>query len=634
MDKPSVNGYLYVFDEFEVDPSERTCLQSGVSVPLTGKVFDLLVVFAENPARLLSKDELMEQVWRDEFVEEGNLARNVSTLRKALGDNGKEHKYIATVQGRGYRFLPGVVKTGAAEPSQIEVVLSPQERPSTSPRWILLIAAGLILLTTAWFGTQRLLTSKSQIKTLAVLPLKSLDSDDIYIGVGIANAVIQRVSQSHQVTVKPTSTILRYAKESGDALTAAKELNVDAVVDGTVQRSGDRLRVSINLLRTSDGTSLWAESFETANADIFAVQDRVAQHVADRLQLQIDSRQEITANNKYPANPSAYEFYIKGIVSLDERGYYKGAMPQMEETINLLNKSIEADPNYALSHAQLAWAYAWVAEFIDSSDSKWADLARNEIKRADELDPEIAETHLAKAQLYWSRYENYQYDGVIKELKIAHRLNPNTTHGEAAGIYGHFGLDEQALNELKQGREVDPSSRALKELEWILPSLRRDPDAWLEGVHKLGTESAYIYLDTWYYLRKGDLETAKKSIDERLPREQGSINFEWKEAMYRAVKGDYVRAEAEIESVIAATPVGDHLRHHMTYDAACIYALSGKSADAIRWLRETANTGYPDYPLFASDPFLDRIRSTPEFVRFLEEQKAQHERFEQEFGNG
>jgi len=637
----SVNDNRYVFDDFEVDTVNRTCARAGEPLPITGKVFDILAVFIENPGRLLSKDELLDRVWPNEFVEEGNLARNVSTLRRALGDNGKDHKYILTVPGHGYRFLPEVVRASApgVPETASEVIadghesLAPLEGRDHSNRWVLLVVAGLTLLTAAWFGSERFLKPADQIKNLVVMPLKSLDSGDSYLGVGIANAVIQKVSQSHQLTVKPTSAILRYATENSDALAAAKELNADAVLDGTVQRSGDRLRVSINLLRTADGTSLWAESFEMANADIFEVQDRVAQQVANRLQLHLDSGREIAADKKYPANPTAYEFYIKGIISLDQRGYYSDAMPQMLQTIDLLNKSIEADPNYALSHAQLGWAYTWIAEFMDASDPKWADLARKEIERADVLDPDIAETHLDKAVLYWSRYENYQYDAIIKELKIAHQLNPNTTHGEAAGIYGHLGLEEQALNELKQAREVDPGSQALKELEWILPALRGDADAWFEAIRTRENNSPYTYFGPWYYLRKGDLETAKKAIDEQFPKGQKYPDFQANEALYWSLKGDFSKAQSMIDPAVEMIPLGDHMRHHLTYDAACVYAIGGKSGEAVKWLRETADTGYPNYPLFARDPFLDRIRQSPEFIQFLAEQKTQWERFEQEFAD-
>lgn len=625
---PTADGYRFTFDEFEVNSAERTCTRSGIPVPIRGKVFDLLVAFVENPQRLLSKDELMEQVWSDEFVEEGNLARNVSTLRKALGDNDKTHRYISTVQGHGYRFLPDVVRTRQRHVNVAEATINGS--PQVSRRWILLVTAGLILLTAAWFGTERFLAKTSQIKTLAILPLKSLDEGDNFLGIGIADSVIRVISQAHQLTVRPTSAVLHYAKDDTDALTAAKELNADAVLDGTVQRSGDRLRVSINLLRTTDGASLWADNFDMPAEDVFAIQDKVAQQVAKRLQLHIDSAQKVGPENKYPANPIAYEFYLKGIFSLDQREDAEDALAQMQETIDYFKKSIEADPNYALAHAQLAWAYVWTAAFIDPSE-KWAELARQEIKRADDLDPHIAETHLAKAMLDWSLYGNYKNDDAIHELLIAQQLNPNSSHGELIGILGHLGLEEMASRELDRELEMEPASASLKELTIILPYLRGDADGWMTARQKFPA-GPFSHVDPWYYVHKGLLDEAKKSFDERSARLVTQPQMAASKALYLAEMGDLREAESEVTELISKLPIGDNRYHHLTYNAACIYALAGNSSEAVRWLRETAANGYPNYPLFARDPLLDHIRATPEFGQFLSEQKEQYERFRQEAG--
>jgi DNA-binding winged helix-turn-helix (wHTH) protein/TolB-like protein/tetratricopeptide (TPR) repeat protein len=639
------NGHLvdrlrFAFDEFEVDPTNRLLLRNGDEVPLTGKVFDVLLVFAENPGRLLAKEEIIEKVWDGSFVEEGNLARNVSTLRKALGDEGKDHKYIITVQGRGYRFAADVsrVENIDSEPADSPVSLSQkagipeQDGAKHFPRrWFLIISSAVLFLTAAvWIGGERFLTPTNQIKSLAVLPLKTLDAGDNYLGVGIADAVIRRVSQTRQLTVRPTSAVLHYVNNDTDGIAAAKELNADAVLEGTVQRAGDRLRVSVNLLRTGDGASLWADNFDMPAADIFVIQDNVARQVATRLRLHLNATQTTGSENEYPANPVAYEFYIKGIFSLDQRGGGEEALPQMQATIDLLKKAVEADPNYALAHAQLAWAYVWTAQFIEPAEPNWAELARQEIDKADELDADLAETHQAKAMLFWSKYENFQNDAAIRELLIAQQLNPNTSHGELAGILGHLGLEERAVRELNRALEIDPTSRSLKDLKLILPFLRSDADAWLIERQKKPLE--FTYYDPWYYLRKDDLDDAKKAIGERVPRGQKYPDFLMIQALYFALKGDFHESELRAPGIIAMIQPEDQSRHHVTYNAACIYALAGRSSEAVKWLRETADTGFPNYPLFARDPFLDPIRQNPEFVSFLAEQKDQFERFQQEFG--
>jgi len=634
----SAIGHRYVFDDFEIDPANRICLRVGEQVPMTGRVFDILLVFAENPGRLLGKDELIEKVWHGDFVEDGNLTRNVSTLRRALGDDSKDHKYIATVQGHGYRFIANVaeVKIGdglavteeTAALSQMDDRPKPIGRRQFSRKWIWAIPVASLLFAAVWIVKERSFTSAKQIKSLAVLPLKSLDASDNYIGVGIADAVINRISKTGQLTVRPTSAVLKFSKEDMDSLVAARQLNADAVLEGTVQRAGDRLRVSVNLLRAGDGASLWSDNFDMPATDIFVIQDKVAEQVGTRLQLRLNSTQTAGLNDKYPTNPVAYEFYIKGIFSLDQRGYEAEAMPQMETTINFFKKSIEADPNYALAHAQLAFAYVWTASF-QTEDPKWANLAREEIKRSQELNPQLAETHLANGMLLWSAYEGFQNDAAIRELLLAKQLNPNSSHGELAAIYGHIGLEDLASRELQRALDVDPTSQSLKDLTLFLPYLRGEADEWFSAYQKLYPGGN---VGPWYLLRKGRLDDANKVIDERLSTNPENYETFMQQALLLALKGDFRGAEARVPGIIAKIRLNDESRHHFTYDAACIYALGGKTGATVKWLKETAATGFPNYPLFERDPYLNRIRSAPEFVQFIADAKIQWQAYRQEFG--
>ena len=634
-----MNGYRYVFGDFEVDPANRICLRSGEQVPLTGRIFDILVVFAENPGRLLTKDELIEKVWGDDFVEDGNVARNVSTLRKALREDSKEPKYIATVQGRGYRFIAEVVHAGNANGLLVEPNVPPVtvvDTPNTMAKrklgrtWVWAIPVLTLLVVATWLARERFFTPRNQIKTLAVLPLKSLNPEDNYLGIGIADAVIRKISETGQVTVRPTSATFKYAKDNTDSLTAARELNTDAILEGTVQRSGERLRVTVNLLRASDGTSLWSDNFDLSTQDIFAIEDNLAQQVSSRLQLRLDPNRSAHLGEKYPTDPAAYESYVKGILSLDERGYGEEGMSRMQTTIAFFKKAIEVDPNYALAHAELAFAYVWTALFIDAGNSKWADLAREEIERSQELGPNLAETHLAKALLLWSAYDGYQNEAAIRELLLAKLLNPNVANGQLAATYAHIGLEDIAARELQRDLAIDPTSQSLKDLTLILPYLKADPDEWLAARQKTYPPDT---LPPWYFLQKGDLSEAQKSIAARLPIEHSNHQLLIQQALLFALKGQHQLAQQQVSGILAKIQTSDQNRHHSTYLAACIYALAGDAPNAVKWLRETANTGYPNYPLFARDRFLDRIRQTPEFRQFIAEQKTQWERCRQEFGD-
>jgi DNA-binding winged helix-turn-helix (wHTH) protein/TolB-like protein len=607
-------------------------------VPISGKVFDTLVVFVENPGRLLTKDELIERLWPDEFVEEGNLTRNVSSLRKALGDTNRHHRYIATIPGHGYRFIAEVASAenhavisddsqplaeiGAAPGAKVEGT----EHESHKVFWVL---AGLILLfTAAWFGKDRLFATSPTVKSLAVLPLRGIDPNDNYLGVGIADAVIRRVSISGQMTVRPTSAVLHYLNQDADTLAAARELNVDAILEGNVQRAGDKLRVSVNLIKTLDGSSIWNESFNMKADDIFRIQDEVATQVADKLKIRLGTSVLASANDKYPVDQRAYEFYLKGMFGLDARGFDKDGMPQMENTIDLFQQAINVDPNYAMAHGQLANCYAWMAMFIQPEEPKWADLARQEIALAEKLDPNVAEAHIASGLLAWSAYGGFKTEDAIKEFRLAKQLNPGYNGADLIALYGHVGLDEQAAKELNRNLTSDPTSQALNGLVVILTYLRGDFDAWyaLHPEHNIEDRG----FAPWYLLHKGDLELAQKVIDDRI-KQNPVDDLLMERALLIALKGNSSEADAEAKIAFAKVPHNNESYHHETYIIACTKAVEGDSAESVKWLRETANSGYPNYPLFARDQFLDRIRRSPEFIQFLAEQKAQWERFRQEF---
>ncbi|HTK26019.1 MAG TPA: winged helix-turn-helix domain-containing protein [Pyrinomonadaceae bacterium] len=636
------NGHRYAFDNFEIDPANRLLLRDGQVVPLTGKVFDVLLVFAENPGRLLGKDELIEKIWQADFVEEGNLARNVSTLRKALGDAGKDHKYIVTVPGHGYRFVANVVSDQSGSAIDTAVVEStleakpqppiaaePEKKESHKILWA--IAVIVVLFAASWFGKDRLFISSPTVKSLAVLPLRGIDPNDNYLGFGITETIIRRISSSGQLAVRPTSAVIHYLNQEPDSLAAARELNADAVLEGTVQRFGDKMRVSVNLLRTADGISIWNENFNMRADDVFRIQDEVAVQVANKLKIRLGSSIVASANDKYPVDQRAYEFYLKGMFGLDAKGFDKDYLPQMENTIDLFQQAINIDPNYAMAHGQLAYSYAWMASFIQSDEPKWADLARQEIATAEKMDPNVAEVHIASGLLAWSSYGGYKTEDAIKEFRLAKQLNPGYNGGDLIALYGHAGLDEQAEKELKRGLTSDPTSQALNGLIVVLPYLRGDVDAWyaLHPEHPIEQRG----FAPWYLLYKGDLELAQKVIDDRLKQNPEVYDLLMERALLMALKGNFSDADKQVTTAFEKVPHNSDDYHHETYLLACIKSVEGDSAEAVKWLRETANTGYPDYPLFARDPFLDRIRETPEFIQFMSEQRAQHDRFLQEFSD-
>ena len=468
-------------------------------------------------------------------------------------------------------------------------------------------------------------SSQPEIKSLAVLPLRSLDAEDNYLGLGIADAAIRRVSQTGRLIVRPTSAVRRYLNENTDALAAAKQLAVDSVLEGSFQRADDRLRVSVNLLRTRDGASLWSDSFDLRIADIFTIQDTVSQQLASRLRLQLDASQQAQLVKRYTSNPVAYEFYLKGLYNFDQR--MRNPAQMMESTISLYKKAIEADPDFALAHAQLAYAYARRGVFLEPTQPAWVERAKEELDRAQKLDPQLAETHLARFQIFYSQFEGYQVEAAHREVQLAIQLNPNVGHGELAYMYSHLGLEDLASRELARAFEIDPTNETLKDSTLLLYEVQSKYDEYAAdaSVRQDGR------LEVLYLTAKRRFDEAQTALDQWSRRQPNHIALMPTQALLLASKGDFRGAEAQIPLILGKHPVKDPLYHHAAYDIACIYALEGKSAEAVKWLRESAVTGFHLYPRYTRDLFLNRIRQSPEFIQFLAEMKAENERYRHEF---
>lgn len=574
-------------------------------------------------------DRAISKTKKERYAEISEMSRDLYALGEATSD-------------RSSNPIMHAIRRPAEAAGEAEVTEKLQSQTTSSAEYIIgeikqrkrgALAILAILLISAiglgsWFFSDRPgSTNTGEIRSLAVLPFKPLDASENHLGLGIADALIRRISQTGKLIVRPTSAVRRYLDEETDALSAARQLEVDAVIEGAVQRTDDNLRVSINLLRTSDGASLWADQFDLRASDIFTIQDTMAQQVASHLQLRLDPA--LQARQRHSPSPLAYEYYLKGVYSFDQRGWVSATKPQMETTVNFLRKAIETDPNYALAHAQLAYAYAWTALFVEPTEPSWAERANEQINRAQSLDSQLAETYLARSLLLWSAYGKFQNEGAILELLAAQKLNPNVGHAELAFLYAHMGLADPAERAQQRALDIDPTSEFLKDQTLIVRYTGGRIDEWFAAHQELrpGRPPAI-----WYLLGKGRLEEAEKRIEEMSATEAAEIwDLARTKALLAALKGNFSAAEALIPDILSENPRTKLTYHHAAYDIACVYALQGKSSEAVKWLREAAATGYPCYPLFESDAYLKQIRQTPEFRQFMEEMKILFERYKTEF---
>ena len=605
----------YLFGPFRLDPTERLLTCNGEAIPLTGKAFDILVLLVQNGGHALEKGELLKTFWPDVTVEEGNLTQHISLVRKALGDDPNQPRYIETLPRRGYRFVASVRELEASMPEL-------ERRSQRNLGSVVLIGAAIAVVALLWMWHSR---SEPGVRSLAVLPLKPLQNgeDREEFGLGIADGVITRVSQVHSLVVRPISAVRKYTGREGDPLLAARELKVDAVLDGTFQRDGDRLRTSINLLRARDGISLWAESFDTSWGDFFAVQDQVSRQVVARLRLRLSAAEQNHLARRDTASTEAYEYYLRAMKVLDRRKR-SWTKPVFQSAAALLQRAVEIDPNYARAHAELAQAYAILALFFDLENPTWLAQAEAQLQRAQDLDSSLAEVHVVRHWILCSGYGGFNVVEAIREMELARRLNPSVPQ-YLGSLYAHLALEKQALQELERALEVDPTSenRALLLTQgyWLLGRSDESIERFRRFWNQPGPELALVM--------KGRLDEAEPMIAMSLAQNPNEPYWIGANALISALRGKFAEAEAQIEPTMRFRKSPNY--HHAAHAFAAVYALQGKAQPAVTWLRETAETGLPSYLLFSRDPNLNRIREDPAFVRFMAEMKTRWEGYLREF---
>jgi DNA-binding winged helix-turn-helix (wHTH) protein/TolB-like protein/Flp pilus assembly protein TadD len=499
---------LYEFGPFRADGVRRLLFRDSQTVPLTSKAFDTLLVLILNRDRVLEKDELLKTIWPNSFVEEANLAQNVSALRKALGESPGEHRYIATVPGRGYRFVADVTQVGAAETevtlerrTTAEMVVEEEieEGARVPARWNLplpkaIVAVGVLLALGLGAAGWRMWKDKAgqapnvtSTRSIAVLPFHPLDPQgEQALGLGLADAVITKLSNIRQLVVRPTSSIQQYAGPSADPWAAARALDVEVLLEGKVQTAGERIRVTVQLLRVSDRRPLWAETFDESFTNIFAIEDAISERVAQALAVKLAQGEKERVDRRYTANLDAYRNYLEG-----RYAEFKFTPDGLNQAIVYFDRAIGIDPSYALAYAGLADAYTTASDWV-LSPREALPKAEAAARRALEFDDGLAEAHgaLAHAELHeWKLAE------AGKEFARALALNPNITsvYFAYSEYLSALGKQDQASAEIRKGLKIDPLSPELLFMLEFPPCLAHD----FEGALAADRAAMKAHPDFW-----------------------------------------------------------------------------------------------------------------------------------------
>jgi DNA-binding winged helix-turn-helix (wHTH) protein/TolB-like protein/tetratricopeptide (TPR) repeat protein len=473
---------IYTFDGFQLDARKRLLLRDGKPVQLKSKVFDLLLALVESGGREISKEELMERVWAGQIVEDANLTVTMSLLRKALGEKANEHRFIVTIPGRGYRFVgesqiaEGLIveqhtvsqivideesNTGEtiAVPARTSLrALPAREARAPSNRRLIGLAAALALLAITigayYFWTKRATTTGApQIKSIAVLPFKPLlaESRDESLELGMADTLIARLSNIREISVRPISSVRKYGALEQDPIAAGREQRVDAVLDGQIQKAGEKVRVTVRLLRVADGVLIWASQFDEKMTDIFAVQDSISERVTAALAVRLTSEEQRGLTKRHTDDTEAYQLYLKGRYQLNrltDDGFFKGR--------DYFQQAIDKDPNYALAYAALADAYNTLGGFDALASAEAFPKAREAAEKALKLDENLAEAHSALAVVKFS----YDWEFTAAEREFQRALEINPSYSDVHKMNGYYlaamGRFDEALREMKRAQELDP----------------------------------------------------------------------------------------------------------------------------------------------------------------------------------
>jgi len=482
-------SHLYRFGAYRLDPKERVLQRNGQPIALPPKDLETLLVLVERAGHIVGKDELLEKVWPGVYIEEGNLARHIFNLRQVLGDDPDQRGYIETVPKRGYRFVAPV----EMEPADPEEVVPPTALLVSGPRsseltpsaarrghyrriglWVLAfsaLAVTTILVVWHFRPTQRPLPQRVM---LAVLPFENLSGDphEDYFADGLTEEMIAQLGQVQPVRlgVIARTSILRYKGTKETVAQIGQELGVGYLLEGSVRRGGERVRITAQLVQTGEQTHLWAETYERPLTDVLSIQREIAEKITRSLSIQLlPVKAEVGAGSHI--NFESYDKYLLGLHELGQ-----GTRDSVNKSIQYFQQGIAMDPSDARLYAALAGAYDASTTYY-SSPAEVMPRAKEAALRAVELDPNLASGHVRLA--YVHLFFDWDWPAAEKEYRRALEINPSLPEAQLgyANYLGTLGRFDEALSRVRLAYLYDPLAlESRNEALWIYYFSGRMPE--------------------------------------------------------------------------------------------------------------------------------------------------------------
>ena len=587
----------YEFDDFRVDVSGRRLRKlDATPVELSARAFDVLLYLLEHPGEDVSKERLTNAAWPNTIVEENNLNQAITSLRRALGETRSEPRYIMTVAGRGYRFVGKVTPVAKATPRAPDTRLSGRVMALGIA---LLIALGAAL----FFALQPAAeTPLGEVTSIAVLPFRAItrEQSNPALELGMADALISQVSEVPGITVRPLSTVARHAGTDKDPLEIGRTLGVFAVLEGTLQKEDDRLRVTARLLRVSDGRSLWSGRFDEKMSGIFQVQDSIASLVMQTLAQHLGTQAPQHRARQPTLNADAYQLYASGIFNWQRRD-----IDGTDAGVADFRAAIREDPNYALAWSALASVLCAQSAFGIKTAPTVMPEAKLAAQHAIDLDSELAEAHAAMGQVL-VQYEHRFAEGE-RFYSRARELNPNLGIARlwSSINYLFLGRADEALAQARRAQELEPSNLAFSANVGRVLYFSRQYEAAADHLNRLLTlvptfDDARSLLGRTL-MQQGKFDAALVQFNARNRTSPGSFGDIGRAF---AMAGRTAEAHAEIEKLRVKHQAG----FGVSYDIAGIHALLGEFVPACTALASALQDHSQTIGVLRLDPDFDGMR--------------------------
>ena len=599
----------YRFDEFVVDLEAWQLLHSGHIVHLEPTVLKLLVFLIENHDRLVARNELLDSVWGETVVSESALSKAIARLRKALGDDASRPKYIETVHSLGYRFI-----------TKVQVIEAPDKnRPvrvnSRRATFGALVAAGLLIIAAISFsldlfdiqtripGTEE----APRIRSLAVLPLDNLagDPEQDYFVEGLHDLLITDLSKISGLKVISRQSTMRYKASNKPVAEIARELNVDALVEGGALLLGEQVKVTAQLIHGQTDEHLWAETYDRDLRDVLALLGEITRTISDEIEISLRPQDEERLASAGPVDPAANEAYLRGLYFFNRFN-----VGDFQKSLAYFEQAIDIDPGFALGWSGLAAAHLLIAYFGNEPPREAVMLARVAALKALELDDRHFAGH---ASLGWVRLFSRDWPGAGQSFEEALRLNPNhamTIHGYADYLM-LSGRLEESLEQVRRARAIDPLTPTSNlPVPTHLYMMHRYDETIAEAQELLKTDPDYpvSWLLALVYWQKGMLQEALAEYRKTLTRMNDTGLLD---ALARgdAESGPPGAMRAMADEMAARSKVG----YVDPFKVSSTYAQAGEVNQAFEWLEKAVERGSPELIYLGLRPDFDVLRSDPRY---------------------